>query len=297
VAWVLRTKDPAGFGYQKVEHAGFRWLTTENGARFLLEIDDWSPDQLALRKEWNCRTKPHHAVYLGRDQEGNSYLIKDYAAERNQRYLFGAEANRAKNEFSKTLFAHKKSIPTVLPLAVGEWRADTQRGVIIYPFLDRAIPFERVYETECSSTLATRERQCVERKVGELLRNMVEAGAYPVDGHLDHFLALRAETGEFRVYYVDFERIEFSTFTKKWFLRSKLIKTLGRLTARLEWYRVSGGRINRAAMMRISHAFFRKERWRPLDKGLRRVVIEAAKRYWYRREFHKRGPYGLRSFQ
>jgi hypothetical protein len=126
---------------------------------------------------------------------------------------------------------------------------------------------------------------------------MVDAGAYPVDGHLDHFLASKEDTGQWLVYYVDFERIGFSTFRRKLLLQRKLIKTLGRLTARLEWLRVSGGGINRAAMMRIVRAFFRKESLRSLDQELGRAVIRAAGRYWRRREFHKRGPYGLRSFQ
>jgi hypothetical protein len=292
----VRKSDRGVFGYRELKHADFTWLANEEGARFLAGIDDWSPEKLAVRKGWNCRQKTRHAVYLARDQDGALYLVKSYAAEGKRKFLSGREPNRAGREFARTFFAHKKGISTVLPLAVGEGLADPCRGVIIYPFLDKAIPLERIYQHEDATRLAIGERQSLERKVGKLLRSMVDAGAYPVDGHLDHFLALRADGGEISVYYIDLERIGFRSLTKKWFLGSKRVKTLGRVTARLEWLRVSGGRINRVTMMRMSRAFFHQERPRPLDKKLCRKVIRAARRYWYRREFHQRGPYLPRSF-
>ncbi|MGH7831762.1 MAG: lipopolysaccharide kinase InaA family protein [Candidatus Binatia bacterium] len=290
----MRTENIVAFGYRKVEHAGFSWLANDEGVRFLAGVDDWSPEGLSTQKGWKCRKKRYHAVYLVQHDGRASYVIKDYPPVDNPKSALGENGNRAKKEFSNTLAAYQKSIPVVLPLAVGEWTVDRDRGVIIYPFLDKAIPLERVYNHESSSTLPNRERQRLERNVGKLLRAMVDAGAYPVDAHLDHFLALRVDGGEVPVYYIDLERIRFSS--SLWFIRIKRIKTIGRLLARLEWLRVSGGGINRAGMMRISRAFFAERGFRPLDKELCRVVIKAARRYWYRREFHKRGPYRLRSF-
>jgi hypothetical protein len=126
---------------------------------------------------------------------------------------------------------------------------------------------------------------------------MVDAGAYPVDAHLDHFLAVLEKRGDVAVYYIDLERVRFGSVTARFWRRRKLIKTVGRLTARLEWLRLSDGGLNRAAILRIGRAFFGKKRPERSNKALYGEVLAAARKFWDRREFHKRGTYGLRSFQ
>lgn len=293
----MHKKDLVAFGYRKVEHGGLSWLADEDGTRFLTSVREWSANKLPDTHGWSYRKKSQHSVYLVRNHGGKGYLIKDYPPEHHRRRLFGGKANRAKKEFARTLLAYRKGIQTVLPLAVGEENEDKDRGVIIYPFLDKAIPLERAYQHEHLNLLSIRDRQCLEKEVGKLLRKMVDAGAYPVDGHLDHFLVMRTDEGKILVYYIDLERVEFSSLTKKWLMRRKLIKTLGRLLARLEWLRVSGGGIRRAGMMRISRAFFGQQRLGRLNRELSMASIQAARKYWHRREFHKRGSYGLRSYQ
>lgn len=292
----MRKKDLIAFGYREVEHAGISWLANEEGIRFLLSVDDWSQGVLTAERGWNCRTKRDHAVYVARDRDGMKFLIKDYPLGDKRKVLFGREANRATREFSKTLLAYKKDIQTIPPLAVGQWTEDRQRGLIIYPFLDKAVPLERVYDRANASGFTVREKQFLEKAVGKLMRTMHDAGAYPIDAHLDHFLVRREESGRVKVCYIDFERIKFHFWFKKWLDRRRLIKSLGRLLARLEWLRVSGGSVNRPGAMRMSLAFLQDKALRSRKRGLRRTVVRAAKQFWDRREFGRRGLYGFRSF-
>ncbi|MFQ5849123.1 MAG: hypothetical protein ACE5JU_00885 [Candidatus Binatia bacterium] len=292
-------RDLLALGYREVKHAGFSWLAREEGARFLIGVGDWSPRGLSARAGWSCWEKPHHTVYLAREQNGTKYLIKVYPPDKSRPSVIARKVNRAKNEFYKVLVAYKNEIQTVLPLAVGEWRKDRGWGLIIYPFLDGAITLERVYANEHLGLLgiSIRERQYLEEAVGRLMRTLIDKGAYPVDAHLDHFLAVRLRGGKILIYYVDLERVRFNLWSTKLLKRGKLIKTLGRLLARLEWFRASGGRINRPSMMRIGCAYFRGGGLGALDKRLCRAVIRAAKKYFHRREFHMRGSYPLRSIE
>jgi hypothetical protein len=178
---------------------------------------------------------------------------------------------------------------------MGEGQTDRLRGIIVYPFLDKAIPLERVYDQRPHLTI--HEKLCLEREVGKLVRIMNDSGIYPVDAHLDHFLAVRSEQGTVSVKYIDFERIHFRRFSGRWLRRVRLIRSLGRLLARLEWLRASGGRINRSAMMRMARACLMTETSGGLDKQLLRAVIRSAKKFWYRREFNARGVYEFRSFK
>ncbi len=291
----MRKKDLLSFGYRKVDHAGYSWIANKEGARFLLEIDDWSPQALAARKGWNHQNKRHHTVYFGRDLNGTRYLIKFYLKGKERKYFYTRSINRARNEFFKSLLAHRMEIKTVLPLAVGACREERYQGLIIYPFLDQAMSLERVYDRRNLNTLTICERHYLEKAVGRLIRKFIDAGAYPVDAHLDHFLAMKVAGTQILVYYVDLERVKFNKLSKNMLRNRKLIKTLGRLIARLEWFRTSGGRINRSSMIRIGLAFFHEEGLGTLDKKLCRSVIQAARKYWYRRRFHIRGPYPLRS--
>ena len=153
---VLRRDDLAAFEYKEIEHAGFLWVTCDEGARFILGVDDWSPKCLAVRSGWEPHQKRYHTSYVAHDQEGKGYIVKVYQPERNRARFFSRKGNRAKNEFSKTLLACKKGIQTVLPLAVAQGKEDDRWGIIIYPFLDQAIPLERVYECNNLSLLSIR---------------------------------------------------------------------------------------------------------------------------------------------
>ncbi|MEE9143487.1 MAG: hypothetical protein V3U06_01800 [Candidatus Binatia bacterium] len=291
----MHREDIVAFGYKEMEHSGFSWLATKEGMPFIIGVDDWSPRGIAVQKGWKSREKSLHEVYLARDQEGMRYLVKIYPPKRNCPNFFSRRVNRAKNEFSKTLLACKKEIQTVLPLAVAQGKEDKRWGIIIYPFLDQAIPLERVYDCDNLSLLSIRERQLMEKTVGRLLRKFIDEGAYPVDAHLDHFLIMKSGEASVHVHYVDLERIGFNSLTKSILKRRKLLKTLGRLIARLEWLRVSGFRINRPSMMRMGRAFLEGKAFGISGRRLRRAVIQAAREFWYRREFHTRGQYRSRS--
>lgn len=294
---VLRDKDLHALGYSEVQHAGISWLANEEGLHFLLGVEDWSSQRLGVKEGWKSWEKPHHAVHLARIRRGKIYLIKTYPPIKNRNHLFWEEPNRAKKEFSKALFAGKKSIPTVQPVAVGERVGNKQWGIIIYPFLDEAVTLERIYSHDHFKEFGIKERHNLEKSVGRLIRKFIEVGAYPLDAHLDHFLATKVEEKKISVYYIDLERVKFNSLSKRLMQRRKLIKTMGRLIARLEWFRMSGGRINRASMVRIGRASFRDECVGTLDKKLCRLVIHAARKFWYRRKFHTRGPYPLRSIE
>ena len=133
----MRKKDLIAFGYREIEHAGFSWLANEEGVKFLSSVDDWSPGVLTVERGWHCRTKRDHAVYVALDRDGIRFLIKDYPLGDKCKVFLGGKANRATREFFKTLVAYKKDIQTVLPLAVGKWKEGRERGLIIYPFLDK----------------------------------------------------------------------------------------------------------------------------------------------------------------
>lgn len=62
-------------------------------------------------------------------------------------------------------------------------------------------------------------------------------------------------------------------------------------------FRLSGGIINHPAMMKIGYAYFCDIGPGARHKELRKAVVKAARKWWYRREFHKRGSYQLLSIE
>lgn len=281
---LLRSLD-----YRELEHGGLSWLTNEEGARFVLEVDDWSLQGLALKSEWEVCERRYHMRYLARDQRGKRYFIKVYLPRKAPRN-FGRRIQRARREFDNVLTAHKHDIPTVLPLAMAQGKGDRPWGVIIFPFLESVVSLEEVYTGKFNS-LSVRERQSMERMVGGMMRRFIDSGMYPRDLVLDHFLVKRIGGGGLSVYWVDLERVNSGWFLK----RKKRIEILGKFLLRLERCRITGGRVNSSSMMRIVHAYFHKKALEKLDKRLRRNILRAANKYWYRRKFNKRGPYVLRS--
>ncbi len=278
-------KERQLIGYRRMDHGGLSWLANEEGARFIIKVGGWSPQGLAIKQGWIRSERHYHTLYLAQGENGKRYLIKTYPLKGNYARPFSRKANRARREFNNTLIAHREGIPTVLPLAVGEGKEHGRWSVILYPFLDKAVSLARVYSHGEVKHLSIRERQCLEKKVGMLVRKLIDKGIYPRDLVLDHFLANK-ENGDLLVHLVDLERVEFA----RWFRRKKGIGTLGSLLARMEWFRISGWRINRSSVMRIGYACFHAKQLQKLDKRLCRAVIQTARKYWFRREFNKRRP-------
>jgi hypothetical protein len=291
----VQKPDLLARGYRELEHGEFHWIANDVGSGFVLGVDSWSPDQLSLKVEWKHWKKQLHDVYLARQQNGRAYLIKSYPPQSKGDGSSPTQGNRAMQEFFKTIVAEERKVRTVLPVAVGEWRADRKWGLIVYPYLDQSVTLERVYVDQEPRPFVVRERHFLEKEIGRLTRGFVDAGAYPVDAHLDHFLVVREGPETITVLYVDLERIRFDGLARMFMRKRRMIKTVGRLLARLEWFRVSGGRINQASMMRMAHAFFDEEPAGRLNKKLYRAVIRAARRYSNARKFHTRGRYPLRS--
>lgn len=281
------------FGYQVVDRGGFSWLANELGLRFICEVDDWSPETLVTRKGWSFWDKGSHALYVAQDYGQVRFLVKVYRARKSSAAFLTRQVNKAKQEFYNTLYAYEKGFNTVLPLALGESSWDRSSGVIVYPFLDNAIPLDKVYPYRGCGGLAIFERQYLEKSVGRLLRKCFESGIFPANMCLGHFLARKEAGGRLVVYWVDFEKLKFRSLRRKRFG----VKSLGKLLARIEWFRVSGGRINRSSIMRVGHACFHKEGSGKLDKKLCRAIIQAAKEYWEFRKIDTRGLYPLGSVQ
>lgn len=288
----LRPKKLGEFGYRRLIHAGFSWQATIAGEQFLTSIADWSPEVLGGQKGWRLFDRGTHALYLATGPDGKRYMVKVYPEPGHRAPLRLRKGNRARNEFYHTLLASKTGVRTVLPLAVGESGEKNRCGVIIYPFVENSVSLDRVYDPQGSSSLSLAERRYAERKVGEMLRTFADSGMYVVDVRADHFLVQRNGTGAPLVYWIDFERVRFTLRKKK-----EGIRTLGRLLSRMEWFRVSGGGMNLPAMMRIGCAYFRDIGPGARHKELRRTVVKAARKWWYRREFHKRGSYQLLSIE
>jgi hypothetical protein len=279
-------------GYRELEFGEFNWIAEDAGSRFILGVDNWSPEQLSLNRNWRCWKKPFHDVYLAREQTGKAYLIKNYPPQPGSGRA--ARGSRATREFFKVVLADRRKIGTILPVAVGERRTDKNWGIIIYPYVDESVTLEGVYSDRVSRPFLVPERHALEKEVGELLRCFIDAGAYPVDAHLDHFLVVR-EGAACKVVYVDLERIKFDRLPCLFAKKRRMIRTAGRLLARLEWFRASGGKVTAASMMRIVKAMLRQNPAEKSNKKLHRRIIRAARSYWRAREFGARGRYEPRS--
>lgn len=284
---VLRKKDLLALGYRELEHGGYVWLANDEAARLISEVDDWSPQGLAGRKGWTFWGKRRHQLYLVQSHSGK-YLVKTYPPKGdNNRVWFCAQGmSRAKKEFRSSIAAYKRGISTPLPSALGEKKEDRRWGIIVYPFLDETIGLDRVYADARFKGLDVRERHFVEKSIGKLLRKFIDQGMYPRYLKLDHFLIKREEGGRILVYWIDLERTKFTYLFK----RMRLLKTIGKFLATMEWFRVSGARVNRPSMIRIARAFFREDSSKRPNKRLRRAAIRAAEEFWYRRHLYKKKP-------
>ena len=283
---VLRKKELLALGYRELEHGGYVWQANEEVARLIKEVDDWSPAGLSGRKGWTSWKKRRHELYLVQTPSGK-YLVKTYPPkeESNHGWFYSRGISRAKKEFRSSVAAYRRGIPTPLPSAVGEKRENRRWGIIVYPFLEDCIGLDRVYADERLKDLNVRERQWVERAVGKLLRKFIDQGMYPRDLKLDHFL-IRREEERLVVYWIDLERTKFTYLFK----RMRLLKTIGKVLATMECFRVSGARVNRPGIARIGHAFFQGGGSKRLDKNLRRAAIQAAEEFWHRRQLYKKKP-------
>jgi hypothetical protein len=283
---VLLKKDLFALGYQKLEHGGYVWQANEEVARLIEGVDDWSPSGLAGKRGWTFWEKRRHELYLVQTHSGK-YLVKTYPPKENQNHawFYSQGISRAEKEFRSSVAAYKRGIPTPLPSAIGGKKGDRRWGIIIYPFLDETVGLDRVYADERLNELSVRDRQHVEKAVGRLLRKFIDQGMYPRYLKLDHFL-IRRENERLVVYWIDLERTKFTYLFK----RMRLLKTIGKFLATMEWFRVSGARVNRPSMFRIGDAFFRADGSKRSDKKLHRAAIQAAEEFWHRRHLYKKKP-------
>lgn len=289
----LGRKDLIAFGYREVKQGGISWLANEQGLRFISGVDNWSPQRLTLEKGWRFWDDGSHALYVGQNSEGLRFLVKAYHRENGSGGFFNRRTNKAKREFHNTLLAYKKGFRTIPPLALGEGNQDQSLGIIVYPFLENAIPLDRAYAYKEPGELTVSERQHLEKGVGRLLRMCMDSGLFPENMCLGHFLAKREPRGGLVVYWVDFEKVKFRPF----FRQRYIIRNLGKLLARIEWFRMSGGKINRSSVMRIGHACFCEPGSRKLNKSLCHAIIQAAKEYWDYRKIDARGLYSYNLIQ
>jgi Lipopolysaccharide kinase (Kdo/WaaP) family len=283
-------------GYRQVRHAAITWTVQEQGVILLQSIVDWSSE--ALRKAgWPYLSKASHRVYLATGPTGIRYVVKDYALPPPQRSFLGAAPSRARVEFYRTLQAHTKNFPTVLPLAYGERDDKSGWSIIVYPFLDGALSLDWLYTPNRPPTITARQRRHIEKTVGKLARALIDAPVQRFDGHLDHFLVSWEGEKSPRVWYVDFEKIRFTACLPAWGRHRQRVRTLGKLLARLQWLNNSGSHVNRASMMRISQAYFHEHSPLARQKKLCQAVLRAAQAYWRRRRFQTRGSYVFQIFQ
>ena len=243
----------------------------------------WSVQGLS-ETGWAFWDKCSHGLYLTRGKEGERFLIKLYWKSGNR--LWGRD-NKAKREFHNTLLAHGKGFRTVLPVAWGEGWGKEGIGVIVYPFVDGAISLERAYSYREPSCLSVRERQEMEKQVGQLLRLCLDSGLFPVNMCLGHFLGCRDSSGRLVVYWVDFEKMKF----RVGFRSKTMVKTLAKLLARMEWFRASGGKMGRSSIMRIGYPSVCRRNTAKANRDLCCQVVAAARKYWNHREIEGRGSY------
>ena len=282
-------------GYRQVRHAAMTWTVQEHGVPLLQSRTDWSSEAL-WNAGWPYLSKASHRVYLATEPGGRRYVVKDYALPKPPRLFPGATPSRARVEFYRTLQAHTKNFPTVLPLAYGERDDKSGRSIIVYPFLEHALSLDWLYTSNRPPTITVCQRQHIEKAIGRLVRALVDAPVQRFDGHLDHFLVSWEETSP-RVWYVDFEKIRFTTLLPAWVWHRKRPRTLGKLLARLQWLNTSDSHVNRASMMRISRAYFHEHAPLARQKKLCQAVLRAAQAYWRRRRFQTRGRYVFQIFQ
>lgn len=285
----LKKEDLVALGYNELDHAGFSWLASKQGVRFLLEVEDWSEQALALREGWITTKRRYHLRYFAKDRHKNPYFIKAYCPKEKLHKGFARGNNRARREFCNTLFAYQEGIQTVLPLAFGSGEKYQGRGIIIYPFLDNSTTLPTLYKGGAPKVVGVAERQSLERKVGRMVRQMVNKGLYPRDLVLDHFLIRRVEKEESQVYWVDLERIKFGSL----FRRRKGVVMLARLLAQMQRLKNSGYQMNHSSMMRVAHAFFDKKSFNKLDKRICNRVIRAARKFWRRKGWDTKRPEGV----
>jgi Lipopolysaccharide kinase (Kdo/WaaP) family len=295
IGWAPQ-KTLRALGYRQVRHAAITWTVQAQGVAFLQSMADWSSEAL-WNAGWPYLSKASHRVYLATGPTGRRYVVKDYALPKPQRSFLGATQSRARVEFYRTLQAHTKNFPTVLPLAYGEREEQRSSSIIVYPFLDSAVSLDWLYTPNCPPTITTRQRQHIEKTVGKLVRTFIDSSVRRFDGHLDHFLVSWEGEWAPRVWYVDFEKIRFTLCFLAWVRHRKRVRTLGKLLARLQWLNNSGSHVNRASMMRISQAYFHEHAPLARQKKLCQAVLRAAQAYWIQRRFQTRGSYVFQIFQ
>lgn len=285
--------DPAkqfrAYGFERAKQGGFSWWTQPAVLGFISQVEDWSPNSLVSKSGWHSWDKGSHFLYLAQNGSEEKLLIKVYQLEKSGRSKPNTRASRGRKEFQNTLIAHQKGFNTVLPLAFGEAEGRQIGSVVIYPFLEDAIPLDKAYSFDGgqSVALSVAERQRFERSVGRLLRHCLESGVFPVNMCLGHFLARKAAAGDLVVYWVDFEKIKFRYFLRKRYA----LKWLAKFLARIQWFRMSGGRFHRSSVMRIGHSCFCQAGSRKLDKKLWRALVRSTKKYWDFRKIDSRGIY------
>jgi hypothetical protein len=264
--------------YKEMEHAGFRWLVTDEGASFVGGIKDWSLQGLAAQDGWKRSAKTYHTIYRSRELNGRSYLVKSYPPKSSRRTLLAQRHNRARREFWNTIESFEIGIRTVLPIAFGERTRESRWGILVYPYLEDAASLATLYQKHAVRRLTVRERQQAERIAGAMLRDFVAEGMFVYDLSPDQFLVQRTPAGQMTVYWVDLERVKRRFF----FRQEEGIRSLGKLLAQMEWGRRFGDSITYSSMMRVGRGYFRDASPGRLDRNLCRRVIQAAQAFWRR---------------
>ncbi|MFN7955293.1 MAG: lipopolysaccharide kinase InaA family protein [bacterium] len=253
---------------RKIDHAGFRWLTTLSGARLTEQIMSWAPEAVAhtsgALEERAGRSRRFVRLRLA---DGSRYWVRFYRPRNLRKALFSHERRgRARREWDHACEAGRRGVPTVLPEARAHdhaWLFRTE--IIAYPELEGARDLAAIL---ADAELPVAEKRARLTQAARVLRRTHDRGV--TVRHLRADQVLFTADGAVRL--LGLERVRFGA-PAGWRGRIHDLAAFDRGLAELRIRR--GYAVPRTQRLRFIHAYLEAG---PIDRAPRRVLERVARR-------------------
>ncbi len=253
---------------RKIDHAGFRWLTTLSGARLTEQIMSWTPEAVAhtsgALEDRSGRSRRFVRLRLA---DGTRYWVRFYRPRNLRKALSSHERRgRARREWDHACEAGRRGVPTVLPEAHAHdhaWLFRTE--IIAYPELEGARDLASMLT---DADLAPAEKRTRVTQAARVLRRAHERGVTVRHLRADQVIF----TGDGSVRLLGLERVRFGG-PASWRSRIRDLAAFDRGLAELKIRR--GHAVPRTQRVRFLHAYLEAG---PIDRGPRRVLERVARR-------------------
>ncbi len=126
---------------RRIDHAGFRWLTTLRGAHLTEHIMSWDPEAIEHHASaWDQRVGRSRRNVKLELPDGDRFWVRFYRPRNLRKALFSHERpGRARREWDHACEAGRRAVPAVLPEARARahgWAFRTE--LIAYPLIEGA---------------------------------------------------------------------------------------------------------------------------------------------------------------